>query len=147
MNHQFRKDLKEGHDFEDSICEFVQIKYPQAHRIKGYFKGFDIFVPEKNHKIECKFDRMSAKTPNVAIEFECNNAPSGISLKDATHWIVKFYHDKYKDWRLAIGRVEVWRELCEGQRVVSGGDGWRAKMYLVPKELLKRKGIKIRLPI
>jgi hypothetical protein len=31
--------------------------------------------------------------------------------------------------------------------VVSGGDGWRAKMYLIPKINLITKGIKIRLPL
>ena len=49
----FVNDLADGHDFEDSICAFVQIKYPQAHMIKGYFKGYDIEVPEREHKIEC----------------------------------------------------------------------------------------------
>lgn len=145
MNHQFRKDLKEGHDFEDSICEFVQIKYPKAHRIKGYFKGYDIFVPEKEHKIECKFDRGSKETLNIAIEFECNKKPSGIATTEATHWIQKYYDN---GWKLAIGRVEVFRELCKGQRIVNGGDGWRSKLYLIPKTLIiKQKGIKIRRPI
>ena len=143
MDKQFRDDLTKGQEFEDEICAFVQIKYPQAHRIKGYFVGYDIFVPEKEHKIECKFDRMSEKTLNIAIEFFDRDKPSGISTTTATHWIYKFHHNK--EWKLAIGRVEIWKKLCEGERIVKGGDGWKAKMYLVPKvKLLRERGIKIR---
>lgn len=144
MNQQFRSDLTKGQEFEDEICAFVQIKYPQAHRIHGYFVGHDIYVPEKEHRIECKFDRMSERTPNIAIEFYDRGKPSGISTTTATHWIYKFYD---KEWKLAIGRIEAWNKLCEGERIVKGGDGWKAKMYLVPKtKLLKEEGIKIKLP-
>src|ERR1035437_9660366 len=118
----FVNDLADGHDFEDSICAFVQIKYPQAHRIKGYFKGYDIEVPEREHKIECKYDRRSERAPNIAVEFEYKGKPSGIQATEATHWIYKFHHNK--QWKLAIGRVEVWREVCkDASRIVRGGDG------------------------
>lgn len=141
----FIKDLSDGHSFEDEICTFVQIKYPKAHRIKGYFKGYDIYVPERDHKIECKFDRKSQQTPNIAVEFFDRGKPSGITTTTATHWIYKFYDE---EWKLAIGRVDVFRDICKGKREVRGGDGWQAKMYLVPKaELLKKEGIKIRKPI
>ena len=55
-------------DFEDEILAFVQIKYPKAHRISGSFSAYDIIVPERRHTIECKFDRMSEQTGNIAIE-------------------------------------------------------------------------------
>ena len=138
----FKKDLSDGHDFEDSILAFVQIKYPKAYRVHGYHPDFDIFVPEKEHKIECKYDRMSEKTGNIAIEFFDRGKPSGIDKTKATHWIYKFHNGI--DWRLAIGRVSVWREVCVGRKIVSGGDGWKAKMYLVPVKELERMGIKIR---
>lgn len=141
----FHKDLKDGQDFEDSICAFVRIKYPKAYRVEGYFSGYDIVVPEKNHQIECKNDRKSQVTDNIAIEFACKGKPSGITSTTATHWIVKFYDNN--KWNLAIGKTKTWRDMCEKEslRKVKGGDGWLAEMYLVPKKLLhENKDIKIK---
>jgi hypothetical protein len=143
----FLDDLAEGQNFEDEILAFVQIKYPMAYRISGSFSGYDIEVPEKGHKIECKFDRGSERTPNIVIEFEYQGRPSGIQATTATHWIYKFHHNN--QWKLAIARVDVWREVCkDAPRTVKGGDGFQSNLYLIPKTLfLKRKGIKIRLVV
>uniref|UniRef100_A0A6M3IFU8 Uncharacterized protein n=1 Tax=viral metagenome TaxID=1070528 RepID=A0A6M3IFU8_9ZZZZ len=142
----FVRDLADGHGFEDEILAFIHLKHPSATRVLGNFKGYDIEVPSLKHRIECKFDRMSERTGNIAVEFECSGKPSGINNTKATHWIHKYHHDG--KWLLAIARVSVFKQLCEGQRVVKGGDNYSAKMYLVPKELLKKtKGIKIKLPV
>lgn len=138
---KFQKDLLEGQKLEDFILEKIKRKYPKAYRREGNFKGYDIYVPEKRFRIECKHDKKSEETANIAIEFEFNGRPSGIEATTATHWIYKF-HDG--SWKFAIGRTAVFRSLCEKKRWVNGGDGYLAKMYLVPKsELLVRKGISI----
>jgi hypothetical protein len=128
---KFKKDLLLGQQFEDEVLARVSKTYPKAYRKLGQFKGYDIVIPEKKIKLECKNDIKSQMTPNIAIEYEFNGKPSGISATKATHWLVRFYKDK---WIIAIGTVNDFKKLCNGKKSVKGGDGYLAKMYLVPKD-------------
>ena len=54
----FLRDLSRGEKIEITLLEIIQKKYPKAHKIDGYFKDYDLFVPEVNKSIEVKSDEI-----------------------------------------------------------------------------------------
>lgn len=148
MTAQFRKDLEMGHRFEEFILRWTLRRYPNAVRMEGNFKDYDIDTKshkrraDKNHTIECKFDYKSRKTENIALEYEDRNGnPSGIMATTATLWAIGFFQD---EWRVAFGRAETFRALCNEENKRSGGDDFLTLMHVIPKSLLfKTKGVKI----
>jgi len=83
----FHSDLAYGVEKEELVLKRVQRKYPEAYRVDGYFKEWDIYIPEKKIGIEVKSDRMSHKTGNVVIEYSYGGEPSGIQATKATWWV------------------------------------------------------------
>ena len=95
--YNFKKDLIEGHKAEEEVLVIVKKKYPKAHRIEGYFKGFDIYVPEVDKRLEVKFDWAVRKTGNYFIETEFNEKDEngdiipvscGIDTTNADYWVI-----------------------------------------------------------
>ena len=65
--------------------------------MKGYFPYYDIEITKDNvvTTYEVKADRQAHTTGNIAIEFEYNNKPSGISVTRAdyyAYYVVKPYN-------------------------------------------------------
>lgn len=133
MLSKFETDLLEGQGLEDFILWMLHKKYPKSHRIEGSFKYFDINIPENGNKLECKYDRLSRQTSNIAIEFMDRGKPSGIASTKATHWVYCFWDG---DWRFAFMQIQTIKELIDGAKIVNGGDNLEAQMYLLPKRLL-----------
>ena len=75
----FEKSLYIGKSVEDVVCSKIKKKYPKAYVIQEYCKGYDIYVPETNIKIEVKQDKKSNYSGNFVVETEFNGKPSGIS--------------------------------------------------------------------
>ncbi len=139
---KFSSDLLEGQKLEDFILWKIQKKYPKATKSEGSFKDYDIDVPELAQKFECKWDKKSQVTENIAIEFMDRGKPSGLNVTTATHWIYLFYDN---GWKFAFLEIGVIHYLCKNARIVKGGDGWQAEMYLLPKRLLyKQDGVIIK---
>jgi len=90
----FEEDLKYGEEVEYLVLDKIKTKYPQAYKIEGYLKDWDIYIPEKEIGVEVKADRMSKKTGNVAIECSYGNEPSGIKATKASWWVY-VTEDKY----------------------------------------------------
>ena len=95
--YNFQKDLPEGHQAEDEVLSLVKKKYPKAYRIKGYFKDFDIYVPEADKRLEVKFDWAVRHTENYFIETEFNKkdengdiipVSGGIDTTQADYWVI-----------------------------------------------------------
>ena len=90
----------------------------------------DLYNIVRNSTMEVKSDRKWKSTGNIAIEFECNGKPSGIAKTEADYYGINLcYGDAY--WGHLIfptDRMRILASKCE-QRY--GGDGGRAKMYLV----------------
>lgn len=144
MLSKFQNDLLEGGKLEDFILSKFKQLYPQSHKIEGNFKPYDIEVPELSQKLECKWDKRSKTTPNIAIEFRDRGKPSGISVTQATQWVYVFWD---RGWVFAFLEVDFIKNLCnnEKSRIVRGGDGYQAEMYLFPKTIIKnRKGAVLR---
>ena len=63
-------------------------KYPKAYIEQGYFKEWDIYVPELGIGVEVKSDQKSQHTGNIVIEIEFNGKPSALSTTKATYWVI-----------------------------------------------------------
>lgn len=140
MSTAFVRDLRKGRKFEEWVLAWTRRKYPSAVLMEGKFKEYDINAGDVT--IECKYDRKSRFTKNIAIEFWDRGKPSGIDTTTATHWVICFWEEK---WRVAVGKTEVWKALCADQPKRAGGDNGTTEMYLVAKRLLfENKDITIR---
>ena len=56
--------------------------------MEGYFKDYDIYVPEINKSIEVKSDEKSKYTNNIVVEVEFNGKPSALSTSKADYWVL-----------------------------------------------------------
>jgi len=83
----FDEAYKTGSSAEDEVLEIIKKKYPRAHRIEGYFKGYDIYVPETDDKIEVKRDTRAVETGNYFVETMYDDKPSGIETTESTFWV------------------------------------------------------------
>ena len=81
----FKESLSIGHSAEDAVCAKINKKYPKAHVMEGYCKGYDIYVPETGKKVEVKQDKKSNYTGNIVVEIEFNGKPSALSTTEADY--------------------------------------------------------------
>ena len=136
---KFKKDLSRGVKVEDFVLQKIKNKYPEARRISGYCKEYDIWIPEINQGIEVKYDPMSNKTGNIVIEIEMGGQPSALSTTKAHQWI--FYDDKHlvsmspREIKECIIRNNVRLVTFTGP-----GDTKSKRAYLVPKDILFKAG-------
>lgn len=136
---KFKKDLSRGVKVEDFVLQKIKNKYPEARRISGYCKEYDIWIPEINQGIEVKYDPMSNKTGNIVIEIEMGGKPSALSTTKAHQWI--FYDDKHlvsmspREIKECIIRNNVRLVTFTGP-----GDTKSKRAYLVPKDILFKAG-------
>ena len=72
MRETFKRDLESGKKLEEHILKKVKRRYPDAYIIDGYFKDYDIYIPEIDLGIEVKKDEKSQETRNYVIEIEFN---------------------------------------------------------------------------
>ena len=138
----FQDDLAVGESLEKRILDKIRTgrtplfgeAYPNAYKIDGYFKGYDLFIPSIQVRIEVKQDKKSQYTGNYVIELEYDGKPSALSTTEADYWV---FHD---------GLCEIWttpwriREAVKGLRVVAftgKGDPKPKKAYLCPKGRIK----------
>lgn len=122
----FKEDLKEGQKIEDEFINLLSLKDSIIIKAPNkQFYDYDFIID--NIKYECKFDKLASKTGNICIEFECNNKPSGISTTKSKYYLIKTFDNLYKI------KVKKIKKLIDENnfKVVNGGDGYRAKMYLI----------------
>jgi len=126
---KFKKDLEQGHKYEKLALDYLD--YDHFERKEGYFKEYDFVFSKdgKEYKVEVKSDRQSAITGNMAIEYECNNKPSGLTSTTADFWMYFVVH-KDRDDCYKIPTNEL-KGLVKDCRKVRGGDGYKSKMYLL----------------
>jgi len=136
---KFKTDLSRGAKVEDFVLQKIKNKYPEARRISGYCKEYDIWIPEINQGIEVKYDPMSNKTGNIVIEIEMGGKPSALSTTKAHQWI---FYDGHS--LVCITPREIKECIFTNQlRIVTftgPGDQHSKRAYLVPKDKLFRYG-------
>lgn len=75
----FKQDLEYGKVAENFVLQKIQKKYPQAFIVEGKVKGYDIYIPEVNLKVEVKHDKYTKTTGNIAVETSSSGFRSGIN--------------------------------------------------------------------
>ena len=132
----FKNDLKIGKSVEEKILNKIKKKYPKAYIIDGYFKDYDIYVPEKNMGIEVKKDVKSQETGNLVIEVELNGKPSALSTTKADYWV--FYDGDNYIWITPTMLKDLTESCGNVVEFIGKGDTKSKKAYLMPKSLVKR---------
>ena len=124
----------------------MYMKHDTYKQKKGNFKPYDLIITHKSktYKIEVKSDRQAGKTGNMAIEYECNGKPSGITTTEADYYVYFIiYMDEIQEdglpreecYKIPIKKLIKIAKECHNVR---GGDGNRSCMYLVHKSLVKK---------
>ncbi|MAG26274.1 hypothetical protein CMI47_12045 [Candidatus Pacearchaeota archaeon] len=136
----FKDSLNIGHRSEDAVCAKIKKKYPKAHVMEGYCKGYDIYVPETKKKIEVKQDKKSNYTGNIVVEIEFNGKPSALSTTEADYWV-------FDDGEIYIWITpETLRQVVEPfkpVKFVGNGDNKEKLAYLIKKDIIKRNALKV----
>lgn len=135
MIETFKRDLARGKYHENYILNIVKSKYSQAHIIDGYFKDYDIYVPEVKFGIEVKSDEKSKYTNNIVIEIEFNSKPSALSTTKAKYWVI---YDGYDyNWFLTNKIKDCIKDnKLSYVEFIGKGDTKSKKAYLIKKEML-----------
>jgi len=117
-------------------------KYPKAYKKQGYFKYYDLIIPEINKTIEVKHDTAVNRTGNYFIETEFNRKDDygnivaeecGIACTKADYWC------EIDDELIIIIAVDTLRYFLQDYRIITlppkltslGGRG-----YLIPEAKL-----------
>tara|TARA_E500000081_G_scaffold138813_1_gene154514 strand:- start:317 stop:766 length:450 start_codon:yes stop_codon:yes gene_type:complete len=141
MTNTFKRDLKRGEQVELALLDMIKVKYPKAHKVQGYFKDYDIYVPEIEKSIEVKYDEKSKYTGNIVIEVSFNGNPSALSTSKADYWV--WWDGEYLSWFTIDLIKKCLKENKTPIRTFIGkGDSKSKNAYLVKKDLLYKYAIK-----
>ena len=131
----FYESLESGKEIERLVLSTIKKKYPTAYIIEGYYKYYDIFIPEKNIGVEVKRDEKSKYTGNIVVEIEFDGKPSALSTTRADYWV--FYDGECYIWI----EPDKLRSICpifeEIRTFVGKGDTKEKNAYLMPKNIIK----------
>ena len=134
-NQTFERDLKRGEEIEEKILSIIRIKYPEAYRVKGYFKDYDIYVPEISKSVEVKSDEQSKHTGNILIEVEFDGKPSALSTSKADFWV--WWDGVEFAWFTMEGIWEcVYQVGAKTRTFIGKGDTKEKRAYLIQKNEL-----------
>lgn len=97
----------------------------------------------ENKKIEIKYDMLASSTGNIAIEFECRNKLSGISITESDYYCYIIANTKCEDIYILIETNKL-KELCRKyyamNKIKKNGDDNLSKAVIIPiKELFSNK--------
>lgn len=136
----FINDLKLGQKYENKLLQILS--YDSFNHQCGYCKEYDLTITKDNitTKYEVKSDRMAINTNNIAIEFECNSKPSGITT---THALIYAYFiikpdDLFDLYLIPVEDLKKMINEKKYKRLVKGGDKWLSRMYLISLTDLKQ---------
>ena len=135
----FDEDYKRGRKVEETILNAIKNKYPEAYIQEGYFKDWDIFIPELKFGIEVKYDIESIQTGNYLIETKDNGKPSGLTTSKAKYWVI-YDGDSYL-WLLTENIKKCIADNNLKKITYSPKEDKKTKEgYLIKKEILKTYG-------
>ena len=136
----FADDLAVGQEVERKVLKTIQASYPKALMIDGYFKDFDILVPETKQAIEVKYDIKSEKTGNVCVEISFGGKDSGLITTKADWWVFVVHDGIYwvKTERLKFLIIKHTPQLIP---YTPKGETKQATAYIVKKTILAQYAI------
>ena len=130
----FHEDLSVGKMVELKVLEILKTKYPSACHVDA-FKGYDIWIPEKNYGVEVKFDAKSNYTGNMVVEIEMFGKLSGLLSTTAEYWV--FYDKKVFCFIKTKRIIEcIFFNKLKHTEFVGKGDTASKKAFLIPKDML-----------
>ncbi len=133
----FKKDLAVGHEIENKVLISLRKKYPTAVLVPGKFKPYDIFIPEKNLKIEVKVDYKSQETGNILVELFMFNKPSALLSTEADFWIIETGVETM--WITPRKIIEcIMINNIESRDIIGNGDDQKKIACLIPLQLFKK---------
>jgi len=136
-NKAFEKDLRVGQELEQLVLDAIKKKYPSAVQVPGKFKPYDIFVAEKNLKVEVKVDYKSQETGNIIIELYMFNKPSALLSTEADYWII--HTGKEILWAKPKKIIEcIMINNIKSKEILGSGDTQKKIACLIPIELFKQ---------
>jgi len=134
----FVQDLKLGKKYENISLEYLKyddIIFQPEKKFKEY--DFGIIINKKKLYFESKCDRLAHNTGNLAIEFECNKKPSGITTTKAHYYMYHIINNN-ECYKIPTRILRKMIKNEEYHREVLGGDGWRSRMYLIKVTKFKK---------
>ena len=141
----FVEDLKFGKKYEIELLKYLD--YESYDFVDGLFKDYDlkININQKSTTYEVKADRITYKTNNIAIEYECSKKKSGILTTKAdfyAYFIIK-PNDNYDLYIIPTKDIEAFIKEKQYKRIVNGGDNFNSKMFLFDINIFKNFIIKL----
>jgi hypothetical protein len=139
MTSNFNNDLKFGQTFEILLTNLIQNEgYTSCNN-----KDYDIAMKENGNTIyyEVKADRMTHKTGNICIEYECFGKPSGITTSKADRYAYFELGPTASSYTLYIIPVNAIKKRISKRkykRTISGGDYSSSKCYLFDKSVFDK---------
>jgi len=131
----FNSTIVVGKIRQTEICNIIKKKYPSAYVVDGYFKGYDIYVPEANQSVEVKQDYKSKYTGNFVVEMEFDFQPSGLRTTTANWWV--FVDRELFIWITPNSLRKLISNLSISPAIFIGtGDTKEKTAYLLPKDKL-----------
>jgi hypothetical protein len=124
----FVNDLKIGKAVEQAVLVAMTEDNPlwkHAVAAEGLDKKADFRL---NLGVEVKYDSMSQRTGNVAIEVGCAGKPSGISATCADFWVTVMLGEHAGTYLTDTADL---RYLVQGRPVIKGGDRNAAELVLL----------------
>jgi len=131
----FFTDLAFGKSFESYAMEIIGKECRPGP--SGNFKPYDF--TSDGIKYEVKADKLTYKTGNLFIEYECSDKPSGITTSEAQMLFYFVINAEGIPDRIYLIETGFLKALIASSdfRTVSGGDGYRVKGYLIPENHVK----------
>jgi hypothetical protein len=133
----FNQDLLLGKKYEVMLLDYLdkdeydEVEFAPNQR----FVEWDVKVTRGalEAKYEVKADRLTAKTGNFCMEYECAGQPSGISSTQANYYAYFVIHGSEQDlYLIPVARIK--ELIAQGAyKKMNGGDGYRSRFYLIPK--------------
>ena len=127
----FLEDAVDAQRVELEVLSLIQKKYPNAAKVEGNFKYYDLEVPEVA-TIEVKHDKQSKVTGNFFIECSFNDQPSGLESSTADWWVFVdedgyyFIHGESLKFLLKLKHCLL--------RTITGTDGTKILYRLLKKD-------------
>jgi len=138
----FSEDLHTGEAMEQEVLKQIQKKYPQAYKIEGYFKEYDIYIPELDKSVEVKKDYKSKYTGNLVIELTFDGKPSALLTTKADFWVFAV-PNKYIWITPDLIKKAIGLYGQDPAKFVGKGDDKPKLAWLIPIEYIEQSSIAI----
>ena len=132
----FSDDLKTGQEKEKEVADIYRELGLDVIESVGVDKDKDLKV---SGQLEVKYDRLTHKTGNIAIELKCRGKLSGLSTTKSNAWVITTDEGA---WACPTESLKRWvRDICHDTygewRLTPAGDNLESEVCLLPYDLIK----------